>query len=337
MIRIDLRRRQRRGASWLLVGFLMASVLILAVAGLYWVDQQFPLCGVWRRLWQASPSETATPTEPRIGVSARSGPPAEDEPPSPSGTAELLAEGAPPERVEQPASAATRDTVDLHQAVLEADVEPCWPRSDSVQAAEPRLGVRSAACQLALLASARMPGETRLTALTCRASGEYSLEGLSTSPQPVEALLESLEQLPSDVNLKWGQSASRQVDYLDNLQFSFQGEFGDLVADSLKTLAPKQAMSLQNKVTEWADQAHLEDVAVGNPIRLGGSSSLIYRRQKVWATGSYGQVRSFLQQFRQVQDVVTLGEVVIVPVSGGNGTPGRARLYCALDWIVRDP
>ena len=195
----------------------------------------------------------------------------------------------------------------------------------------------SAACLWAVKLSERLPAGARLTSLTCRASGEYSLEGMSGSRKEVEGFLETLEQLPSQVSLSWWREGRPRVGQAYQFKFNFLGQFEELYTRELEQLSASQAQVLAEKIAGWAQQSGLGELALEEPIETIEETGSVQRRQKVWATGSYAQIGAFLQRLKQVEDIATLGEVVIVPVYREPQVWEQARLYAAVDVLMHRP
>jgi hypothetical protein len=408
MIRIDLLHRKRNQLRPVLMGaggVALAAVLLLA--SLYWVDQRYPLYGVWNELWaETEREETAEPAaldleeERREVVMLREErEPVVDENDSlreevvwldgveeeiPQETAREM--GEEERSLEEPTSV-EEEGVDFAEvsgevaneneeavvgdadgeqevgetpeeemvgtAVVEPAVEDSTADSgeiaaeqaDSEKEAAPieemnryRSKLRwSAACLWAVKLSERLPDGARLTSLTCRASGEYSLEGMSGSRKEVEGFLETLEQFPSQVSLSWWREGRPRVGQVYQFKFNFLGQFEELYTRELEQLSASQAQVLAEKIAGWARQSGLGELALEEPIETVEETGSVQRRHKVWATGSYAQIGAFLQLLKQVEDIATLGEVVIVPVYREPQVWERARLYAAVDILMHRP
>jgi hypothetical protein len=372
MIRVKLHRRARAPVSRLLVVMLVVVTVGGAVGGgLYWLDQRHPLQRVWREFWSdpprvaqvETPGAEGTPDGDSLAADSQRVVSADTSATAagPAGIGSLVATGLKPlsrtaagaepraQQVQRPAAGALPALAEGHDR--DTGVEPGQPltpaqagsatRPDA--AASTRSGPaafrlqprRSAACQWALRAAARLPAGTQLTALTCQASGEYSMEGTSASQRPVETFMQTLQQLPSQVDLSWWRSGAPGRPGPESLHFTFHGRFGDVQGDELDVLSPTQAKQLWSKVSQWCQEAALDEISSGDPIRNEAGPGVFQVRRKLWATGSYGQANAFLRQLRQVRDVAALGEVVMVPGNARPGGPEQARLYCALDYLVR--
>ena len=434
MIRIDLLHRKRNRLRPVLMGtggVALAAVLLLA--SLYWIDQRYPLYGVWSKLWMETPREETTelatldleeerrevvmlreerepvvnqtdslreevvwldgveeevpqemardtvageslleepkPVEEEVVDSAdTSGVVAEEEVAAVGDADEEGREAPDGERMGMVVESVAEDSTAVGDADEEGREAPDGERvrtvaesvaedsiADSGEVAEEqadneektapieeinryRSALRwSAACLWAVKLSERLPAGARLTSLTCRASGEYSLEGMSGSRKEVEGFLETLEQLPSQVSLSWWREGSPRVGQVYQFKFNFLGQFEELYTRELEHLSASQAQVLAEKIADWARQSGLGELALEEPIETMEKTGSVQRRQKVWATGSYAQIGAFLQRLKQVEDVATLGEVVIVPVYREPQVWERARLYAAVDVLMHRP
>jgi hypothetical protein len=404
MIRIDLLQRKRNRLWPVLMGAGgVAMIAVLLLGGLYWIDQRYPLHGVWNELWTEAPQEESAELAARdleeerreVVVLREELEPVADEMDSlreevvwldgaeveiPQGMAGDA--GEEESRLEEPStveekgvdSVATSRTVaeDEVVAVGDADeegrevpegqieegvVEPVVEDSsadsgevftdqvDNDEEAVPieevsryRSALRwSAACLWAVKLSERLPAGARLTSLTCRASGEYSLEGMSGSRKEMEGFLETLEQLPSEVSLSWWREGRPRVGQVYQFKFNFLGQFEELYTRELEQLSASQAQVLTEKIAGWARQSGLGELSLEEPIETVEETGSVQRRQKVWATGSYAQIGAFFQRLKQVEDIATLGEVVIVPVYREPQVWERARLYAAVDVLMHRP
>lgn len=357
MIRIDLLPRRKRWPAAGL-GLIAAAVLAIAAgaAGLYWVDQHYPLLGAWRGLWTPAEEEAAhepsavyeevngiqgeaeSQIEAPAAVEEETSPPVAMEEESMSSVVEDEPEPTGPAVEEgeamaaEPAAAPPAIQESLPQAKTGLQVAAV----DTGTGGERRSALReSAACLWVLQVTARLPSSARLTSLTCKASGEYSLEGVGSSDRDVEGFVETLQQLPSQVDLTLWREGRLQTNRA--YRFAFHGQFEELFLRDLEAMSAAQARTLAEKIGEWARQSGLDKVSLKGPIDVPLDKGHAQRRHKLWATGSQAQIGSFLRQLKQVKDIATLGEVVIVPVRPEDEGRGLARLYAAVDLLVRQP
>ena len=193
---------------------------------------------------------------------------------------------------------------------------------------------RSAACQWAVRINEQVPSGVRLVSLICSAAGEYGLEGTCTSEQSLRGFHDQLQQLPSQVSLaSWREGkASAQA-----LRFAFEGRFAATPSRELATLSKDQAERLFGKVAHWADESGLDGLSIKKTITMPLPPARVHQRQKLWGTGSYQQISAFLHRLQQVEEIASLGEVVLMPVQAGERGWVEARLYAAVDVVVGMP
>ena len=194
--------------------------------------------------------------------------------------------------------------------------------------------MRSAACQWAVRINERVPPGVRLVSLTCSVPGEYGLEGTCTSEQSLRGFHDQLQQLPSQVSLaSWREGkTSAQA-----LRFAFQGRFAATPSRELATLSKDQAERLFGKVAHWADESGLDGLSIKKTITMPLPPARVHQRQKLRGTGSYQQISAFLHRLQQVEEIASLGEVVLMPVQAGARGWVEARLYAAVDVVVGMP
>lgn len=356
MIHIDLRpRKERRRWPWFAV-----LGAVVGLAGGYWLDQRYPLEESWRKLWTRSLLEDRMEQEveniPLVfePVPAKLEAAEEGGAPSPEAgipdTAEAKIEGEAQGALaleELPQSAPLPE--EIHPPGAKPEEVPSQPpeveivasRKSAVETpAADRSRLQppwSAVClQLVELAN-QLPAAARLMALTCNAAGEYTLEGTSLTPEEVEAFWDTLKQLPSRVALSWWRGGKRPAEEGYRYHFAFQGQCENLPVREPEVLSPSQARVVFQKIASWAQQSGLGDLSVAKPLEMSFAPDHLQFRQKVWATGSPQQIGTFLHQLKQVEATAILGEVVVVPVQEGNRPWEKARLYAAIDALVRQP
>jgi len=335
MIRIDLLQRRRGRLRPTLIG--LAAVVVVAGAGLgglYWVDQRYPLYRAWKDLMAVAGGEEAR-VEADVAMEDRAAGLEEETPAGgelaaeePAGEGRVAAESPVPE--EPPAA-----LPEIKEPVQEtAPSQEAQASSPSRYRFQPRW---SAACLWAVKLCERLPAGLHLTSLTCSASGEYMLQGTSFSHQIVEEFLETLEQLPSQVTLSWWREGGVRAQPRYRYKFTFQGHFEELHTRDLELLSASQAQTLFGRIPAWARQNGLGGLSLKEPIEMPLIPTRVHQRQKVWATGSYRQISAFLRTLKQVEDIAAVGEVVMVPIYQVDEEWEKARLYAAVDVLVRRP
>lgn len=377
MIRIRLlsgRKGYRRHIPVAAIGLVAAALLL---AGIYWVDQRFPVHKAWNDLFAGAPGEDLQ------AVGGQGGPPAlvpgegkEAEDPEEdvrgvkevsrgqmaaeaeksqelAGTADPLEKRASVDAVEAPAepTAPMEDEAAAHsgkpQESKDAPVTPQPRGAGQVEkapepahmAVEGEAGRRdfgrtprlSEVCMEAFRLFGQVPSGMRFTALISNASGEYIIEGSSSSKELAELFLDTLNQLPSKAELSWLCNKGRE-EQSHRYKFAMQGHIAAEDAGRLEPLSSTEARSMFRKVAIWARASGLGAVAVEEPIPADSPASPGQHRQKMWASGSYRQIGAFLQTFEQAGARAALGEMVVVPVGRSSR---RARLYTAVDVLVR--
>ena len=176
----------------------------------------------------------------------------------------------------------------------------------------------------------KVPVEIRVYSLNCNSSGEYWLEGTSPSYKVLRIFRLGLQALPSRVSFStWREERT--------LRFSFQGRFAEQDSPPLAALSSSQAEQFFGKVTRWADASGLDSLSIEEPTHRALSSARTHQRQKLRGLGSPQQIDAFLQQLQQAEEVATLGEILLMPVTSDENGWVQARLYAAVDIIVDEP
>ncbi len=201
------------------------------------------------------------------------------------------------------------------------------PEATPSQAPSPQ---RSTACHQVMRVDEQVPTGIRVASLNCNSIGEYWLEGASPSYKALREFRLRLQALPSRVSFStWWEERT--------LRFSFQGRFAERNTPPPAVLSSDQAEQFFGKVARWADASGLDSLSIHDPIHKSLSSEHTRQRQKLRGIGSPQQINAFLQQFQQAEEVVTLGEVLLMPVTNDENGWVQARLYAAVDITVDGP
>ena len=203
------------------------------------------------------------------------------------------------------------------------------PRPDSTlsQAPSPQ---RSTACHQVMRIDEQVPTGIRVASLNCNSIGEYWLEGTSPSYKVLREFRLRLQALPSRVSFStWLEERT--------LRFAFQGRFAERDTPPPAVLSPDQAEQFFGKLARWADASGLDSLSIEEPTHRALSAAHTHQRQKLRGLGSPQQINAFLQQLQQAEEVATLGEVLLMPVTSDEHGWVQARLYAAVDIIVDAP
>ena len=203
------------------------------------------------------------------------------------------------------------------------------PRPDPTpsQAPSPQ---RSTACHQVMRVDEQIPTGIRVASLNCNSIGEYWLEGTSPSYKALREFRLRLQALPSRVSFStWWEERT--------LRFSFQGRFAERETPPSAVLSSDQAEQFFGKVVRWADASGLDSLSIEEPTHRVLSAARTHQRQKLRGIGSPQQINAFLQQLQQAEEVATLGEVLLMPVTSDERGWVQARLYAAVDIVVDAP
>ena len=310
MIRVNLLDRQRRW-SWSKV---LLSALVVC-GGLYGIHLFFPaLVG---SLFSA---DSALSPEAQQEQEAASNP-VEQQESTPKSVAQQEVPSKPV--AQQEASPSPVREIEPSPVVQpEAASSPFTP--------SPTPSQRSTACLQVMRIDEQVPAGIRVASLNCNSSGEYWLEGTSPSHKVLREFRLSLQALPSRVSFStWREERT--------LRFAFQGRFAERNTPPLDALSSDQAEQFFGKLARWADASGLDSLSIHEPTHKSLSSSHTYQRQKLRGLGSPQQIDAFLQQLQQAEEVATLGEVLLMPVTSDERGWVQARLYAAVDIIVEGP
>lgn len=221
---------------------------------------------------------------------------------------------------------------DTVQQEATSSPEPETASSPVVQPAttprpDPTPPQRSTACHQVMRVDEQVPTGIRVASLNCNSIGEYWLEGTSPSYKALREFRLRLQALPSRVSFStWWEERT--------LRFSFQGRFAERDTPPPAVLSSDQAEQFFGKVARWADASGLDSLSIAEPTHRVLSSEHTRQRQKLRGIGSPQQINAFLQQFQQAEEVVTLGEVLLMPVTNDENGWVQARLYAAVDLLV---
>ena len=328
MIRVELLGRQGR-SPWPKA---LLSVLVVC-GGLYGIYHFFP--ALTRPIFSASSALIAAAQQ-------------EIAPPREVEEAQREATPSPEEAVSRPvektAPKPTPQQEVAHSATTHQEATPspepetpsspvvqreATPRPDSTlsQAPSPQ---RSTACHQVMRIDEQVPTEIRVASLNCNSIGEYWLEGTSPSYKILREFRLRLQALPSRMSFStWREERT--------LRFAFQGRFAERDTPPPAVLSPDQAEQFFGKLARWADASGLDSLSVEEPTHRALSAAHTHQRQKLRGLGSPQQINAFLQQLQQAEEVATLGEVLLMPVTSDERGWVQARLYAAVDIVVDAP
>ena len=318
MIRVELLHGHGRPRpSWLGP----ALFTLVLSGGLFALNNFYPF---EQLLGSFSAEPYEAPLEEQEGAADAWGGAQQEAPPAVATAGRALASPAAAQPAASPLAPSTQVAPSVAEPLIASE-----PRA-LLTAGERRAPRRSAACQWALRISERVPLGVRLVSLNCNAAGEYGLEGTSASEQSLRGFRDELQQLPSQVSLaSWHEGEA--------LRFAFQGRYAETPSGELRTLSQQQAEHLFGKVEHWADESGIDGLSITKSITMPLAPARIHQRQKLWGTGSYQQISLFLQSLQEVEEIASLGEVVLMPVQPGEQGWLEARLYAAVDVVVGMP
>ena len=191
----------------------------------------------------------------------------------------------------------------------------------------------SSACAQTLRLYERIPSSIHFTGLTSKASGEYTIEGLSPSSEAaMEVFLDTLRHL-SRVSLSLWRGGKMQTKRL--YKFTFQGQLTEFDTAPLEPLSAPEARALFRQVVVWGRQSGLDSVVVEAPIQVRLRPALVQHRQKMWAVGSYREIRLFVERLKQVQGRATLEELVVIPIYQRDEHWQKAHFYTVVDVLAQ--
>ncbi len=201
------------------------------------------------------------------------------------------------------------------------------PEATPSQAPSPQ---HSTACHQVMRIDEQVPTGIRVASLNCNSIGEYWLEGTSPSYKVLRMFRLRLQTLPSRVSFSTWQEER-------TLRFAFQGRFAEQDTPPPAVLSSDQAEQFFGKLARWADASGLDSLSIEEPTHRALSAAHTHQRQKLRGLGSPQQINAFLQQLQQAEEVATLGEVLLMPVTSDESGWIQARLYAAVDIVVDAP
>ena len=332
MIRVELLGRQGR-SPWLKA---LLSVLVVC-GGLYGIYHFFP--ALTRPIFSASSALIAA-AQQEIAPQREAVPSPEEAQrettPSPEEAISIPVQETTPKPTTQQEVA--RSATTHQEATPSSEPETASspvvqretiPRPDPTPSQAPSLQ-RSMACHQVMRVDEQVPTGIRVASLNCNSSGEYWLEGTSPSYKVLRMFRLRLQTLPSRVSFSTWQEER-------TLRFAFQGRFAEQDTPPPAVLLSDQAEQFFGKLARWADASGLDSLSIEEPTHRALSSSRTHQRQKLRGLGSPQQINAFLQQLQQAEEVATLGEVLLMPVTSDEHGWVQARLYAAVDIVVDSP
>ncbi|MCE2447421.1 MAG: hypothetical protein J4F35_03235 [Candidatus Latescibacteria bacterium] len=337
MIRVELLGRQER-SPW--PKALLSVLVLLVCGGLYGIHHFFPVLtgpifSASSSLIAAAEQETApqretlpSPEEVQRETLPSSeeaiSRPVEKTAPKPAAQQEI-ARSSTVQQEETPSP----EQETASSPIVQRDQREATSRPDSTpsQASSPQ---RSTVCHQVMRIDEQVPTGIRVASLNCNSSGEYWLEGTSPSYKVLRMFRLRLQTLPSRVSFSaWQEERT--------LRFAFQGRFAEQDTPPPAVLSSDQAEQFFGKVARWADASGLDSLSIEEPTHRVLSAARTHQRQKLRGIGSSQQINAFLQQLQQAEEVATLGEVLLMPVTSDERGWVQARLYAAVDIIVDAP
>ena len=326
MIRVELLGRQER-SPWPKV---LLSVLVVC-GGLYGIYHFFP--ALTRPIFSASSALIAAVQKEiapqREAISSSEEAQRETTPSPEEAIASPVQETAPKPTTEQEVA---RSSTTHQEATPSSEPETAsspvvQPEATPSQAPSPQ---RSTACHQVMQVDEQIPPGIRVASLNCNSIGEYWLEGTSPSYKALREFRLRLQALPSRVSFStWLEERT--------LRFAFQGRFAERDTPPPAVLSSDQAEQFFGKVARWADASGLDSLSIEEPTHRALSAARTHQRQKLRGIGSPQQINAFLQQLQQAEEVATLGEVLLMPVTSDESGWIQARLYAAVDIVVDAP
>ena len=329
MIRIHLLGRQESQV----IAILMRMLLLvgsgaLLVSAVYLVDRQFPILQLWSEMTSSMfQSNDEEPSPEPVATEYR-------DPDIYDGTAPSGEATSPALRDQQAAATArTNAAAKLNQRKLPAAPRPL---ATAVAAAAPvlrPLPKSSRACAITVGLLRHAPSGARVTSLMGRGDGSYTIEGSGISQSSSESWRDQLLEESTEVRLTvWTQAKTPAS---SERRFSYTGRVKQAAPFDLAPVTPKKSTSLLRDVSSWARTSGIRSLTVEGPIAVALNQGLSKHRQKIWGRGSYDQIAAFTERLVEAGELVTLSELVMVPVYR-NGEPWQsAHMYAVVDVLVR--
>ena len=187
-------------------------------------------------------------------------------------------------------------------------------------------------CSRALELRHKLPPTMRFTSLSGKWTGEYTIEGMSTTTEVAILFdfLETLKKLPSTVSLSYWREGN--VGDSRFYKFTFRGRFDDISDEALTPLDKGTAAKLLADFVNQAKHKGLTSVSAKDPIAVPLAEGTQRQRLKIWGNGSYSLIANYVKSVSENRGAV-IGELVVVPDSGA----GTGQLYAAIDVAVQHP
>lgn len=327
MIRIHLRPRGGRLLPFLLLAL---GTFALGLFGFGYLsrDEQ----SVWPgELALSPPARSEAPEEAGAAAppptalvedtpAAAEAPPAPDPGPPPAPPEEAAPMATKPEAAKAPPAPAVRSNPPASAAPAAAKV-----------AAVPATGPL---CLRILRLHERLPAVVRCTSLSGNAAGEYTIEGAVPSgdfPQLI-VLLDELKRASVQANLYGGMAGKKEGDYAFNLHGQFPAAATAAPAPAVEA---SQATAFFTQAAALARKTRLDSVRVGAAVFAPTGKGVVHQRQKLWATGTYQQLETFLEALSRQQPQLRIEEVNLVPRYRGEAQWKQAQFYAVLSTAVR--
>lgn len=195
---------------------------------------------------------------------------------------------------------------------------------------------RSDACRRVLRLSEGLPRNLSYNTLAARADGEYALRGASAAASvPIlRAAVDSLTHGSDDVGLTYWHSGA--VDSAPGLEFHLSGRVVISDGAELEGLTPAAALDLITGVEGRARASGLRQIVsepLGSEALAPGTSRQSHR---LWASGSYGQVRGFAFALAELESSARLAELVVAFADARVDAAAGAQVWASYDIVVTD-
>lgn len=339
MIRIHLQPARRRLLPVLLLG--LGIFLVSALGLAYLAREEHPslpaeLAALSQSFPPPAPPQASAPEpevkapEPQVaqpaapaGISEAKAPPL---PPAAEASSAVREEGKLPQREER------RPPLREETKAAQSTAPRPTPAKGQVQA--PALPPAGPFCLRILQLHERLPAVVRCDSLSGTGAGAYTIKGTIPAgdfPQLI-VLLDGLERLPSRATLSsWREGKKEDGDH----RFKLQGQFTAPAQPTPAPLDSSEAAGLFIQAAALARKSRLGSVRVGAPLLTPVGKGVAQQRQKLWATGSYPQLKGFVENLVRQQPQLRLEEVMLVPLYKGEAQWKQAQFYAVLSTAVR--